>query len=202
MYSISIQAGGQSTRMGSNKALILFEGLPLVQRVLVRVRLLSEDIFVTTNTPDEFPDLGTALYKDVYSESCALCGLVTAFYYAQNDVVAVVACDMPFIEPALIEAEFELLTNMNADVVIPHTKNGMEPLLAVYRVSACQPAAIEALKAGKRRMNSWFDSVKIHEIGEDVIQLSDPFMRSFININTLEDLHQAQWMAKNLGRMA
>ncbi|MCE5207709.1 MAG: molybdenum cofactor guanylyltransferase [Chloroflexi bacterium] len=197
MYSISIQAGGQSTRMGSNKALILFEGLPLVQRVLVRVRLLSADVFVTTNSPDGFPDLGTVLYRDVYSEACALCGLITAFHYAQNDVVAVVACDMPFIVPALIAAECELLLNMGVDAVIPRTRNGLEPLLAAYRVSTCQPAATEALKAGKRRMISWFDSVKIHEIGEDVIQLFDPDMRSFININTLEDLHQAQWMAKN-----
>ena len=197
MYSISIQAGGQSTRMGSNKALILFEGLPLVQRVLVRVRLLSEDVFVTTNSSDGFPDLGTALYRDVYSEACALCGLITAFHYAQNDVVAVVACDMPFIVPALIAAECELLLNMGVDAVIPRTRNGLEPLLAAYRVSTCQPAATEALKAGERRMISWFDSVKVREIGEDVIQLFDPDMRSFININTLEDLHQAQWMAKN-----
>ena len=65
MFSIVIQAGGQSSRMGQDKALLPFLGEPLIQRVLDRVRPIADEILVTTNQPDSYQFLDVPLYTDV-----------------------------------------------------------------------------------------------------------------------------------------
>jgi molybdopterin-guanine dinucleotide biosynthesis protein A len=191
MYTVSIQAGGQSTRMGTNKALLNFDGHPLIVRILRRVERLSTDVMITTNEPDLFSFLSVPVFQDILPDSGALGGLVTAFHYARYDIVAIVACDMPFVLPELIAAEVEMMQRMDVDVVIPRTRYGLEPLLAVYRVHRCLPAALEALRAGKRRIISWFSSVRVHELAEEEVAMIDPLRLSFVNVNTPAEYEHA-----------
>ncbi|RME08873.1 MAG: molybdopterin-guanine dinucleotide biosynthesis protein MobB, partial [Anaerolineae bacterium] len=78
MLSVVIQAGGRSSRMGQDKALMPFLGEPLVRRVLRRLRPLADELLITTNNPQDYPPLGVRLVPDVIPDRGALGGLLTA----------------------------------------------------------------------------------------------------------------------------
>lgn len=197
--SCSIQSGGESRRMGQNKALMPFMGQPLIARVLNRLAPIAREIFITTNELESFQFLNIPLYKDVILGKGALGGLYTALWAARFPVVAVVACDMPFVNPALILAQRARLLDENMDVVIPRSPTGLETLHAVYRRDVCLPAVLEALKTEQRRMISWFPAVKVRVMEADEVAQFDPDFRSFINVNTPEEFRQAEALAENAG---
>jgi len=135
--SIVIQAGGESQRMGENKALLPFLGTPLVQRVVERVRPLADELIITTNQPDDFRFLHLPLVSDTYPGRGALVGLYTALKAASQPVVAVVACDMPFVSRGLLAYQVECLNIEQKDLVSPRTVQGYDPVHAVYRRETC-----------------------------------------------------------------
>jgi molybdopterin-guanine dinucleotide biosynthesis protein A len=191
-WSIVIQAGGESRRMGQNKALMLFHGQPLIERVVFRLKSTADELLITTNHPDLFQFLGLPLFPDIFPGKGALGGLFTALSAANNSVVAVVACDMPFINPELLTAERDLLLQGNWDVVIPRSDEGLEPLHAVYRRDSCLAAIRQALEIDQLRLVAWFGDVKVHEMDLAEISVLDPGLLSFKNINTPEEFKQAE----------
>src|SRR5512147_3127982 len=114
MLSVVIQAGGQSSRMGEDKALKSFLGRPLIQRVIERLSPIADEMVVTTNRPDDYQFLGLRLTPDLKPGRGALGGLYTAVASASHSLVAVVACDMPFASPALLEAASRLMVQEEA----------------------------------------------------------------------------------------
>jgi molybdopterin-guanine dinucleotide biosynthesis protein A len=194
--SLVIQAGGESRRMGQDKALVPFLGRPLIQRVMERMAGIAAEVLVTTNHPEAFSFLGVRLAGDLQPERSSLGGLYTAIHAARGPLVGVVACDMPFASPALLAGECDLLESGQYDVVIPRSAEGFEPLHAVYRRETCLLAIRAALEAGERRMVSWFPSVKVKVLAPEEVLSYDPGGRAFININTPEELHQAEELAR------
>jgi molybdopterin-guanine dinucleotide biosynthesis protein A len=197
--SIVIQAGGESLRMGTNKALLAFLGTPLIQRVVDRIRPLADEILVTTNLPDQFEFLNLPLFSDAEPGQGALVGLQTALRAARFPHVAVVACDMPFVNSRLLDYQLKTLIVEGADLVIPLTPDGYEPFHSVYRRETCLPAVESALSSGKKRMISWFDQVKIRALTRDEISLYDPANRAFLNVNTPQELLIAEKEAQESG---
>lgn len=196
MLTVVIQAGGESRRMGSNKALLPFLGQPLIARVLERVRPLADEILITTNQREGFEFLDLPLVADVLPGSGALGGLYTALLRARQPLVAVVACDMPFASRELLAYQRDLLVAEEADVVLPATEQGLEPLHALYRRETCLPAVEAALKQGERRVISWFGQVRVRALTPAEIAAIDPAGRAFMNVNTPEDLLQAERLAR------
>jgi molybdopterin-guanine dinucleotide biosynthesis protein A len=188
--SVVIQAGGESRRMGRNKALVPFLGRPLVQRVVRRLAGLGDELIVTTNTPAELAFLGLPCYPDVIAERGALGGLCTALTQARHPLVAVVACDMPFASPELFRLCLERIEG--SDLVIPRTEHGLEPLHALYRREACLPAIHEALGGGLWRVDAWFGKVRVGVLEPTDYAALDPLGRTFLNVNTPEDLALAE----------
>lgn len=197
MLSVAIQAGGQSTRMGENKALKLFMGRPLIQRVAERLAPIADELFVTTNQPHELAFLGLPLVGDLRPGRGALGGLYTAIASAHQPQVAVVACDMPFASAALLAAAAGLLEHEAADVVIAHTDEGFEPLHAVYRQKTCLPAIESAMEADQWRVISWFPKVKVRALTQEEVDRFDPDRVAFWNVNTPEEFSQAERRAAN-----
>ena len=196
MLSIAIQAGGESRRMGQDKALIPFLGRPLIQRVIARLTPIADEILVTTNRPDDYHFLNLSLFPDLKPGRGALGGLYTALSSATCETVAVVACDMPFASASLLEAASRLLTQEEADVVIPDSGDGLEPLHAVYRRETCLPAIESAIDADKWRLISWFPHVKVRILQPDEIKIYDPSGLAFWNLNTPEEFAEAEQRAK------
>ncbi len=192
--SLAIQAGGQSSRMGTDKALILFKGQPLIERIIQRLKPIADEILITSNQPEDLLFLGYPVYPDLYPGLGALGGLYTALYYSQNPVVLIVATDMPFPSLALYQKQIEFLVAQAMDVVIPVSHEGFEPFHAVYRREACLPTVKQALETGQKRMISWFPDGKVRVLSVEEVKTYDKRVRAFININTFEELTQAEML--------
>lgn len=196
MLSVVIQAGGQSTRMGEDKALKPFLGRPLIKRVIDRLNPIADELIVTTNHPGDYAFLNLRVVPDLIPDRGALGGLYTAIASATGDQVAVVACDMPFASSTLIEAASRLMVEEEADVVIAESPEGMEPLHAVYRRVTCVPAIEDAIAANKWKVISWFPQVKVRVLRADEIRALDPSGLCFWNLNTPEEFAEAEQHAK------
>jgi molybdopterin-guanine dinucleotide biosynthesis protein A len=196
MVTLIIQAGGKSSRMGLNKALLPFQGEPLIARVYRRLASLVNEVLITVNQTTGFEFLGLTLITDLYPDKGALGGLFTGLQAARGSLVAVVGCDMPFVNPTLLHAELDLLDRTEADAVIPFSDSGLEPLHAVYRRETCLPAIYKSLMANQLRLVSWLPDVKVQEMPLDEVKLYDPELHAFFNLNTADDLQKAETMAR------
>ena len=195
MLTVSIQAGGQSSRMGEDKALKPFLGRPLIQRVVDRLNSIADEIIVTTNRPDAYSFLRLRLVTDLKPGRGALGGLYTAIASASHPIVAVVACDMPFASPTLLETAIRLLVEEEADVVIAKSEEGYEPLHAVYRRDMCLPAIESAIDSDQWKVIAWFPQVKVRVLTPEEIKAADPDGLAFWNVNTPEEFAKAEALA-------
>jgi len=195
MLTLVIQAGGESRRMGADKALLPFLGRPLILRPLNRLAGLADEVLVTSNAPENYRFLGITPIPDLLPGYGALSGLYTALSAAGHPYVAVVACDMPFASLELFAVELVLLRETDADAVIPRSEAGTEPFHAVYRRETCLPHIRAAIEAGKRRVDAWFPQVFIRYLEPAEIITYDPTQHAFLNINTPEELMEAEEIA-------
>ncbi len=191
-FTIVIQAGGESRRMGRDKGLLPFLGEPLILRVLRRVERLADEVLVTTNHPEGYHFLNIPLIPDRLPGTGALGGLYTALSASSASLVGVIACDMPFVNPDLLQAEKEILQSGPFAAIVPRHSQGIEPFHAVYRPETCLPVITHALEQGKRRVDAWFDQVMVHYLPETEIQRLDPDRLAFLNVNTPEEVLQAE----------
>jgi molybdopterin-guanine dinucleotide biosynthesis protein A len=192
--SLVIQAGGLSRRMGEDKALKLFLGRPLIQRVVDRLAPLADEILVTTNRLADYAFLGLRLVPDLVPNCGSLGGLCTGIANATHSIVAVAACDMPFASALLFEKATQFLIHEGADVVVPRSSSGLEPMHAVYRRDTCLPIIRFAVQSNQLKAIDWFPRMRVREMSEEEIAVADPSGLAFWNINTLEDFYKAeQW---------
>ena len=198
MLTLVIQAGGESRRMGQDKALLPFLGRTLIERVLARAAHLADEVLVTTNKPEGYTFLGLPLVTDVIPGRGALGGLYTALSAASQPLVAVVACDMPFVSPELLGFERDLLLQESYDAAIPRTAGGSEPFHAVYRRETCLPHVQAVIQADKWRVDAWYAQADVRLLSPEETQLYDPHGLAFWNVNTPEELAEAEKMAKEL----
>jgi len=185
--------------MGRDKALMPFLGRPLIQRVVDRLAKIADEMIVTTNRPEDYRFLGLPLFPDLKPGRGALGGLYTALSSATCEVVAVVACDMPFASAKLIEVAEGLLAQEEADVVIPDSGGGLEPMHAVYRRETCIPAIEAAIEADRWRLTSWFPDVEVRILQPEEVKPYDPSELAFWNLNTPEEFAEAEQRAKEQG---
>jgi molybdopterin-guanine dinucleotide biosynthesis protein A len=194
--TVVIQAGGESRRMGSPKALVSFCGLPLICRGLKRLGNAADELIVTSNDQESLDflcsrvtfDNKLKMYSDVYNIRGALNGLYTALYYATNPYVGVVACDMVFPSAPLLLAERDALEESGADIAVPVTRHGYEPFHAVYRRATCLPVIQAALLDGEIQATSWYNKRKIYGFTPAMILAVDQRGGALVNVNTPEEL--------------
>lgn len=193
--SVVIQAGGESRRMGQSKALVPFQGRPLIQRIVERLAPVADELIITTNESDKleflhsyYPELNLRLVTDLHKERGALPGLHTALSAASNPLVAVVACDMIFASPRLVVAEAIAIKESKSDIVVPVNKHGFEPFHALYRKETCLPAIEELVSSGHKRAQAFFDAMKVRNFTQTEVLRAEPRGGCFINANTPEEL--------------
>ena len=182
--------------MGEDKALKPFLGKPLIQRVIERLRPIADELIVTTNHPTDYTFLNTRLIADLKPGRGALGGLYTAIASASHEVVAVVACDMPFASKGFFESAHSLLVKEEADAVIAKTDEGYEPFHALYRRETCLPAIEAAINEDKWKVIAWFPQAKVRELLPDELKSFDPSGLCFWNVNTPEEFEKAEQLAK------
>ena len=190
MITIAVQAGGKSSRMGEDKALVHLAGITLIERVLARIDGLADEILITTNRPETLTHLNLRMVGDELPGAGALHGLKTALDAARGEIILVLSCDTPFVSRELLE---HLLSRAHAaDAIVPKHSDKYEPLQAVYNRAICLPAVEAALVSGERRMISFYPQVHVLPIEEPILGELDPSGLSFFNVNTAEDLERAE----------
>jgi molybdopterin-guanine dinucleotide biosynthesis protein A len=192
-----VLAGGGSTRMGTSKAALEIGGEPLLRRVIGRLRLAFADLLVVG--PAELGALapGVRVIPDLRPGAGPLGGLEAALDTVATPRAFVVACDMPFVAPALARHMAELAaSDASVDAVVLHTGRGREPLHAVYAVSALA-AVREHLDAGHRSLLRLLDRLRIRELSTNAAAPFDPHGLSAVNANTPEEWSRAIELACN-----
>lgn len=183
-----VLAGGQGRRIGAEKALIDVFGESLVSRV-VRVLLPSfSSLVVVTNSTLKLTLPDVRVVEDVLPNAGPLGGIYSGLLASKTEENFVVGCDMPFLSGQLAEKIVSL--RQGADVAVPRSADGLEPLCAAYSQS-CIPELESALAGGVRRITAFFDTVSMRVI--DLAELDDisNLDLAFFNINTREDLARA-----------
>ncbi len=179
-----ILAGGESRRMGSDKSLLPIDGARFIDHIYRRMIAVFDEVIIVTNSPDLYADIPCRKVPDIYYAQGSLAGIHSGLCHARNERVFVVACDMPFVSPAVVGRI--CAHDDNAEVTIPCSDRGLEPLHALYRKS-CIPAMERALDAGEKRIISFFPEVRVSEVPPNVLSEEDPQGLSIRNINTPQE---------------
>ncbi|MFB3816548.1 MAG: molybdenum cofactor guanylyltransferase [Candidatus Methylomirabilales bacterium] len=188
----AVLAGGRSTRMGTNKALLAFEGVRLIDRLVGTLRPLFEEVLIVANDPAPYADLGVPVVPDRIPEKGSLGGIYTAVYHGRAPHTFCIACDMPFPSPAVIGHLRDAAPGY--DLVVPRTTDGYQPLHAVYG-KACLAHMEAMLRANRLKIDRLFPLVRVRTVGEDELRPLDPGLRCFVNVNTQEELAAANRLA-------
>jgi FdhD protein len=190
-----VLAGGASARMGRSKAALELRGEPLLRRVVRRVRLALPNVLVV-GTPDLaalVPD--ATVLPDLTPGTGPLGGVHTALRAVTTPWAFVVACDMPFVAPALVRAMARLATEHgDADAVALRTTHGVEPLHAVYQRS-CLAAVEQRIGTSNHSMAGLLSTLTVHVVEPAEAARYDPSGRSAFNANTPAEWREAQALA-------
>jgi molybdopterin-guanine dinucleotide biosynthesis protein A len=196
-FTIAINAGGKSSRMGADKSFVDLLGKPMIEHILARVANLGQsETILITNKPTEYAHLKLPMYSDVLPDKGSLGGIYTAIHHSASAYTLVVACDMPFINAALLRYMVGLIGAADGpvDVIVPRVEGFPEGLHAIYR-KTCLPFIRERLDADRLKVVGFYDSVQVRYLDEPEYLPIDPRKLSFLNINTPEELAAAQRLA-------
>jgi molybdopterin-guanine dinucleotide biosynthesis protein A len=182
-------AGGRSRRFGRNKALEVFQGERLIDRQVRQLRSLFSMVLVVTDRPERYLDLDVTIVQDIIPGQGPLGGIYTGLLFAQGANAFVTACDMPFVQPALVGRMVQLAGDY--DVVVPQRGARLEPLHAVYSFR-CLSHIKNMLERRMLQIVGFFPAVKVYRLGQDELDELDPSGLSFFNINTPDDLIRAE----------
>lgn len=179
-----ILAGGMSTRMGQNKALLDFMGRPLIEKVYRTMTAIFSEVIVVTNQPEEYAFLPCVKIPDIHVGLGSMAGIHAALAWSGNPHIFVVACDMPYLDPGLIRRLAGLLGDEAA--LVPESAAGMEPLHAFYSKKSL-PCFEKALVSGQVRIIDLLDEVGARVIPAEQVAKMSPGADSFLNINSPEE---------------
>jgi len=197
--SAIVLAGGLSRRLGQDKRRLRLWGEtqpPLLEHSVEVVARLFQDVVVVLNDPEDWAALPARLVPDAYADGGALGGIYAGLLAAHNDYALAVACDMPFLNAALIRAM--LARPRDYDVLVPRslhsgtTRNALnvESLHAIYSKACLEPMRA-TLESGRRQIAAFFSQVRVAYVEPDETRRYDPDGRSFVNVNTPEQMAEA-----------
>jgi FdhD protein len=180
-----ILAGGASSRMGRNKALLDVDGIPIITRIYRTLVSLFHEVIVVTNSPLDYDFLPCRKVPDLYPGCGSIAGLHSGLAHSGTPHAFVTACDLPFLDPDIIRYLCEIRTG-DYGAVVPLSKGGREPLHAVY-TSACKDIFEDAIQQGERKILDVLDRINIREVPYDELQSAGGQRSSFLNVNTPEE---------------
>lgn len=194
-----VLAGGQSRRLGRDKAVEPLDGEPLIRRVIRRASdgVKATHVVVVVADADRAAALPlddwhlTAV--DVFPDCGSLGGIYTGLDASPTGWVLVTACDMPFLSAALLSHLAGLRAGVDAVVAVIDGRP--EPTHALYH-KRCLSAIETRLRAGQLKISGFFDDVNVRYVPETDVRKFDPELLSFFNINRPEDLARATELAR------
>jgi molybdopterin-guanine dinucleotide biosynthesis protein A len=180
-----ILAGGKSSRMGTDKGLLLFEGKPMIQYVIDQMQAVFTKVVIVSNNP-EYEKFGLEVLPDLIKDIGPAGGIYTALQHSETQFNFVVSCDMPFVTAAAIE--FIVNNTNDSQIVLLENKGKMEPLFGMYS-KECEEIWLKLIEEGKIKLQD----MVLHFILKTIqVENNEIFGASFFkNINTKEDFNNA-----------
>ena len=179
-----ILVGGKSRRMGRDKAFIEVQGKPLFERVLDLFRECFAQVVLVGDRGERFADYPVRVLPDLIPGS-SLGGVYTGLSGAVSEWIFVASCDLPFPSKSILQYLCSLREGF--DAVVPKTRQGYEPLFALYSKRCLAPIG-ELLAGGECCAYAWYPQAKVREVGPDEIARLDPAGTAFLNLNTPQDV--------------
>lgn len=179
--------------MGADKAFLTVDGVPLIERVLAAARAVCDHVLIITNTPNSYGHLKAETFTDIHPGFGSMSGLHTGLFYAETETVFALGCDMPFIEPRLME--YIISVRGDADIAVPVMGKYFEPLFSAYS-KTCIDEVERCIRDGRRQIVSFFNRMKLRKVLEHELRAVDPDLDSIMNVNTPEDIDRAEIIAK------
>jgi molybdopterin-guanine dinucleotide biosynthesis protein A len=183
-----ILAGGKSSRMGQNKALLSIEGKTLIERIGEILSTIFSKIVLSTASQNAYPQLQLPEVVDRYPQTGPLGGITSVLESGLPEIFCV-GCDMPFLNQNLIE--YQCSISYCCDAVIPVWNNHPQVLHGLYRKNLL-PAFHNGLSEEQYKITDWLEEAEVCYILEDEIRRFDPAGLSFRNINTPDDYKSLQ----------
>jgi len=180
--------GGESRRMGRDKAGLVLDGATLLERAVGVLAAVTPRVLLATGNAPRYGELGLECLMDAHERAGPLAGLVTVLERIQREGVAyacVLACDMPRVSAAVFHALLARARTGAADVCLVRTRAGLEPLCGVYH-ARCARAVRAALARDERRMDSFHGEMRLTTLDEEELGLD-----CARNLNTPEEFRAA-----------
>ena len=182
-----ILAGGDSQRMGRDKANLLLGDQTLLQRVIATMQQVFPHVIVSVR--QSRPEINLPQARDEWTDGGPLAGFAAALNQIATPWAFVVACDMPFVLPAVIERLGQRRGECKA--VVPVVDGQPQPLAAFYSRD-CLVAVREILAGdGKHSLRALLDRLDVCYVDETDLSDADPHLRSFFDLDTPQDAEQA-----------
>lgn len=184
-----ILAGGKSTRMGTDKVSVMFNGRTLLERALDLARAMTAQVRIVGNA-SKFAAFAPVV-EDIFSGCGPLGGIHAALRASSSDLNLVIAVDIPFVSIDLLRYLIERARNSPTTVTVPRSGSGLQPLCAVYR-RAFADTAENALQQGRYKIDALFDEQFTQFISQHELELEGFSPEMFSNLNTPQELDEAR----------
>ncbi len=190
-----VLAGGGSTRFGRDKALVELGGRPMLARMIELTRSFAQEVSIIA-APGKYSDFETEIVEDRWPGDGPLGGIVTALLHTQErepvcEWNMIVSCDMPFLTSDWLRFLAERATRSAAQVVVPHSAHGAEPLCACWRTDAVGTLR-PAFERGVRKVTEGIALLRAEVLDERDWKRFDSAGRLFWNMNTAADYEEAR----------
>ena len=177
--------------MGRDKAFVDLGGKPLIEHVIERSADIGQaETILITNKPAQYAHLRLPMHRDILPNKGSLGGIYTALVKAENPNVLVLACDTPFVNSSLLELMIAQMDE-DIDIVVPTVAGYPQGLHAIYK-KTCIAAIERQLSADRLKIIRFYSQMRVRYLDESDYAAIDPRGRSFANINTPEELAEAQ----------
>lgn len=185
-----ILAGGKSTRMGSDKAFVMLDGRTLLARALELARSVTGEVRIVGD-PAKFSKFA-AVVEDIFPNCGALAGIHAALLSSPTELNLILAVDVPFVSPALLQYMLERARNSaSATVTVAHSGGNWQPLCAIYRRNFAE-AAEQSLRTSHYKIDKLFAATSTQKIPEEELKAAGFPPEMFRNLNTREELEAAR----------
>lgn len=186
--SCAILAGGQSKRMGQDKATLRIGAMGLIERVYTIVKDVFDDVFVVSSLHKKIQGVPVPVIGDVLPHGGSLVGIISALLYSQTPYVFVVACDMPFLDGDFIRRMVDRVSG--EDIIVPKSAAGYEPLHAIYNRS-CLSYMLRLVDSNRFKIDRIFPFLTVRAMIIDSGSYPQG-ISAFTNVNTEEDLEHVR----------
>ena len=186
-----VLAGGESGRMGQDKALLPFGERPLGAWIAERVRRVCGPVALV-GAAAKYSALGFPVVEDLYARHGPLGGIHAALTSSRTRFNLIVACDMPYLSTEFLSWMRQVANAEQPDVTIPESEShGYEPLCAVYK-PACLRSIEEALRSGERKVSRALEGLAVRVVRAQEWKGYDAQGKLFCNLNTPEEYERAR----------